>query len=96
MTELGIQVVPAFSKWARSDRGRILAVMRNCLPRQLRQAEIGERRQANRFLSQYWPRFNEAFSAQSKGERFDPLLPGMRAALDGVLCLSARSRVFPE
>ena len=87
MTELGIEVVPAFPKWAQSDRNRILAVMRNCLPQQLRQERIDERRQANRFLSRYWPRFNKAFSASAEGERFEPLLPGMRAALDGALCL---------
>ena len=93
MTELGIEVVPAFPKWARSDRNRILAVMRNCLPLQLTRAGIGERRHANRFLSRYWPRFNEAFSAPAESERFQSLLPGMRAALDGTLCLKERIEI---
>lgn len=90
MTELGIEVVPAFPKWAHRNRNRTLAVMRNCLPQQLRRARIGERRWANRFLSRYWPRFNEAFSAPAEGDRFESLLPGMRAALDGAFCLKER------
>jgi len=93
MTELGIEVVPTFPKWARSDRNRTLAVMRNCLRQQLRRARIGERRRANRFLSRYWPRFNEAFPAPAEGDRFESLLPGMRAALDGALCLKERLQV---
>lgn len=93
MADLGIEVVPAFPKWARSDRNRILTVMRNCLPPQLRQEGTGERRQANRFLNRYWPRFNEAFSVPAEGSRFDPLLPGMRAAVDGALCLKERVEV---
>ncbi len=90
MTELGIEVVPAFPKWAHRNRNRTLAVMRNCPPQQLRRARIGERRWANRFLSRYWPRFNEAFSAPAEGDRFESLLPGMRAALDGAFCLKER------
>ncbi len=93
MTELGIEVVPAFPKWAQRNRNRTLAVMRNCLPQQLRQAGIGERRHANRFLSRYWPRFNEGFSTSAEGERFEPLLPRMEAALDGVLSLKERLEV---
>jgi len=93
MTELGIEVVPAFPKWAQRNRNRTLAVMRNCLPQQLRRARIGERRRANRFLSRYWPQFNGAFSAAAEGERFEPLLPNMRAALDGALCLKERLQV---
>ena len=93
MTELGIEVVPAFPKWAQRKRNRTLAVMRNCLRQQLRRAEIGERPHANRFLSGYWPRFNEAFSAPAEGDRFESVLPNMRAALDGVLCLKERLQV---
>ena len=93
MTELGIEIVPAFPKWARSGRNRILAVVRNCLPLQLRQEGISERPHANHFLKGYWPRFNEAFSASAEGTRFEPLLPGMRAALNGALCLKERLEV---
>ncbi|MDE2761742.1 MAG: hypothetical protein OXQ94_17005 [Gemmatimonadota bacterium] len=93
MAELGVDVVPTFPKWGRSDRNRTLAVMRNCLPRQLRQAGVGERRHANRFLNRYWPKFNGAFSAAAEGERFEPVLPDMRAAMDGVLCLKERLQV---
>jgi len=90
MTELGVEVVPASPKSAWSHRNPTLAVMRNCLPQRLRQERIGERRHANRFLSRYWPRFNEAFSASAEDDRFESLLPGMRAALDGALCLKER------
>jgi len=93
MVELGVDVVPAFPKWGRSGRNRTLAVMRNCLRQQLRRAGIGGRRRANRFLSRYWPKFNEAFSAPAEGERFESVLPGMRAALDGALCLKERLKV---
>ena len=93
MAELGIDVVPAFPKWAQSDRNRTLAVIRNCLRQQLRRAGIGERRRANRFLSGYWPRFNEAFSAPAEGEQFESVLTNMRAVLDGVLCLKERLQV---
>lgn len=93
MAELGVDLVPAFPKWGRRGRNRTLAVMRNCLPQQLRQAGIGERRHANRFLSRYWPRFNEAFSAPAESDLFESILPGMRGALDGVLCLKERLQV---
>lgn len=93
MAELGVDVVPAFPKWGRSDSNRTLAVMRNCLPQQLRRARTGERRRANRFLSRYWPKFYEAFSAPAEGERFEPVLPEMKAVLDGVLCLKERLQV---
>lgn len=93
MTELGIEVVSAFPKWARSDRNRILTVVRDCLLLQLRQEGISERPHANHFLNGYWPRFNEAFSASAEGTRFEPLLPGMRATLNGALCLKERLEV---
>jgi transposase len=75
LTQLGIELIPAYSPQARGRSERMFETLQNRLPQELRLRGITEKQQANRFLREaYLPHHNQRFAidAQEEGTAFVP------------------------
>lgn len=86
MQQLGIDMIPSYSPEARGRSERFFQTLQGRLPQELALAGITQMEQANEFLDDYWPRFNEVFAvaATEPGSAFVPLAG---APIDEILCL---------
>lgn len=93
MRELGIEQVFAWSPQAKGRVERLAGTFQDRLVTELRLADVRSLEEANRFLEEYLPRYNEKFgvSAVEAGSAYRPLPPEM--ALADVLCFKHRRKV---
>ena len=87
MSQLGIEMIPAYSPEARGRSERCFGTLQGRLPKELALEGITDRAAANAWLkADYWPRFNATFSvpAPESGTAFVPL---MGVDLKEILCL---------
>ncbi len=61
LTELGVQVIPAYSPQAKGRVERLFRTFQDRLIKELRLAGARTREEANRFLAQYLPSYNRRF-----------------------------------
>ncbi len=87
VSELGIEMIPAYSSEARGRSERAFRTHQGRLPRELALAGISDMEASNRYIRDvYMPRFNAEFArpAREEGSGFVPLSdPG---GLDTILC----------
>lgn len=86
MSQLGIQMIPAYSPEARGRSERFFRTLQDRLPKEMALEGITTMAEANRFLRRYWPRFNRRFQVEPReaGSAFIELLD---VDLDNILCL---------
>lgn len=86
MSQLGIQMIAAYSPEARGRSERFFRTLQDRLPNEMALEGITEMAEANRFLQRYWPRFNRRFQVEPRepGNAFVELLD---VDLDNILCL---------
>lgn len=86
MSQLGIQMIAAYSPEARGRSERFFRTLQDRLPKEMALEGITEMAEANRFLRRYWPRFNRRFQVEPResGSAFVDLLD---VDLDNILCL---------
>ena len=96
MRELGVTQVFARSPEAKGRIERANGTFQDRLVAELRLAGISTLEEANRFLQEFLPRYNEHFAvppAQSE-PAYRPVSPGLD--IDGVLCFKERRRVAKD
>jgi hypothetical protein len=87
MSQLGIEMIPAYSPEARGRSERMFGTLQKRLPQELRVHGITDKEQANHFLRErFLPEHNARFArkAEQSGSAFTPL---MGFALADVLCI---------
>ena len=87
MSQLGIQMIPAYSPEARGRSERCFRTLQDRLTKGLALAGITTMAEANRFLNNvFWKRFNQKFqvAAREPGTAFVPLLG---TDLDNIMCV---------
>jgi hypothetical protein len=87
MSQLGIEMIPAYSPEARGRSERMFGTLQGRLPQELRVRGITDMEEANRFLREHFlPEHNARFvrKAEQPGSAFTPL---MGFALEDVLCI---------
>ena len=87
MADLGVVMIAAYSPQARGRSERMFGTLQGRLPQELREADIREMEEANKFLAdKFIEAFNEKFSveAREEGSAFVPLLG---VGLENILCL---------
>ena len=62
LSELGVQVIPAYSPQAKGRIERLFGTFQDRLVKELRLARVTTRDDANRFLARYLPSYNRRFS----------------------------------
>ncbi len=62
MKELGVKLIPAYSPQAKGRIERAFRTLQDRLVKEMRLAGVSSREQANRFLGEYLPRHNAAFT----------------------------------
>jgi len=96
MTQLGIEMIPAYSPEARGRSERAFGTLQDRLPKELLDAGITEAAVANRFLKRrFVPAYNREFmvAAAATGSAFVPWIGG---SLKDILCLQAERVVRPD
>lgn len=96
MRELGVTQVFARSPEAKGRIERANGTFQDRLVAELRLADISTLEEANRFLQEFLPRYNEHFAvppAQSE-PAYRPVSPGLE--IDGVLCFKERRKVAKD
>ena len=66
LTELGVQVIPAYSPQAKGRIERLFGTFQDRLVKELRLAGVRTREAANRVLETYLPRYNRRFSQPAR------------------------------
>jgi transposase len=96
MTQLGIEMIPAYSPEARGRSERAFGTLQDRLPKELLDAGITEVAVANRFLKRrFVPAYNREFmvAAAETGSAFVPWIGG---SLKDILCLQEERVVRPD
>ena len=96
MRELGVTQIFARSPEAKGRIERANGTFQDRLVAELRLAGISTPKEANLFLQEFLPRYNEHFAvppAQS-GSAYRPVSPGLD--IDGILCFKERRRVAKD
>ena len=96
MRELGVTQIFARSPEAKGRIERANGTFQDRLVAELRLASISTMEEANRFLQEFLPRYNQHFAvppAQSE-PAYRPVSPGLD--IDGVLCFKERRRVAKD
>jgi hypothetical protein len=96
MTQLGIEMIPAYSPEARGRSERAFGTLQDRLPKELLDAGITEVAAANRFLKRrFVPAYNREFmvAAAETGSAFVPWIGG---SLKDILCLQEERVVRPD
>jgi hypothetical protein len=96
MTQLGIEMIPAYSPEARGRSERAFGTLQDRLPKELLDAGITEAAVANRFLKRrFVPAYNREFmvAAAEIGSAFVPWIGG---SLKDILCLQEERVVRPD
>ncbi len=96
MTQLGIDMIPAYSPEARGRSERAFGTLQDRLPKELTDAAITELAAANRFLQRrFVPAYNREFAvpAAETGSAFVPWVGGN---LKDILCLQEERVVRPD
>jgi hypothetical protein len=90
LSELGVQVIPAYSPQAKGRIERLFGTFQDRLVKELRLAHVTTCEAANRFVEGYLPRYNRRFSqpARSAVNLHRPCPP--RAQLQRVLAIRQR------
>ena len=94
MKELGIEVSlrPSLGFWARI--GVVVRTLVDRLPKEFAKAKVGDIREGDAFLRDYWPAYNIQFaSAPTEQSAFEPLTVRLKEKLHDVLCLKTRTRI---
>ena len=93
MTQLGIEMIPAYSPEARGRSERAFGTLQDRLPKELRDAAITEVAQANRFLQRrFLPAYNREFAVPA-AETGSAFVPWIGANLNDILCLQEERTV---
>ena len=85
--ELGVELIPAHSPQAKGRVARRCKTVRNRLIKELRLAGISTLEEANRFLEDYLPIYNQRFSVQPAQPADLPRPRPAHRELDRILCL---------
>ena len=96
MSQLGIDMIPAYSPEARGRSERMFGTLQKRLPQELRLHGITDMEEANRFLRErFLPEHNARFThmPEQTGSAFTPL---MGFALDTVLCIQEERMVAKD
>jgi Helix-turn-helix domain len=93
MTQLGIEMIPAYSPEARGRSERAFGTLQDRLPKELHDAAIIEVAQANRFLQRrFIPAYNREF-AVPPAETGSAFVPWIGTHLNDILCLQEERTV---
>lgn len=93
LSQLGIEIIPAYSPEARGRSERVFGTLQKRMPQELRLRGIGEMEKANRFLrEQFVPDYNRRFAvpAQEEGSAFVPFVGD---GLKDILCVQEERTV---
>jgi hypothetical protein len=87
MSQLGIEMIPAYSPEARGRSERVFGTLQARLPKELADARITEVAKANRFLKRrFLPAYNREFMVPA-AENGSAFVPWIGANLQDILCL---------
>jgi transposase len=90
MSQLGIQMIAAYSPQARGRSERFFRTLQDRLPKELALEGIATMDQANAFLQRsFWKRFNRRFMVPPKIQDQHAFVPLMHTDLSNILCLQA-------
>lgn len=95
MSQLGIEMIAAYSPEARGRSERAFGTIQGRLPLELASAGITDMSEANRFLKEtFWPEYNSRFSVKAKDEltAFVPWLDANKSLKD-ILCIQEQRTV---
>jgi hypothetical protein len=93
MTQLGIEMIPAYSPEARGRSERAFGTLQDRLPKELHDAAITEVAQANRFLQRrFIPAYNREFAGPA-AETGSAFVPWIGTNLNDILCLQEERTV---
>ena len=93
MTQLGIEMIPAYSPEARGRSERAFGTLQDRLPKELLDAAITEVAVANRFLQRHFvPAYNREFAVPA-AETGSAFVPWIGANLNDILCLQEERTV---
>ena len=93
MTQLGIEMIPAYSPEARGRSERAFSTLQDRLPKELHDAAITEVAAANRFLQRrFIPAYNREFAVPA-AETGSAFVPWIGANLNDILCLQEERTV---
>jgi len=96
MTQLGIEMIPAYSPEARGRSERAFGTLQDRLPKELLDAAITDRAAANRFLQRrFVPAYNREF-AIAAAETGSAFVPWVGANLHDILCIQEQRVVRPD
>ncbi len=96
MTQLGIEMIPAYSPQARGRSERPFGTLQNRLPKELLDAAITEKAVANRFLKRrFVPAYNREF-AVAAAETGSAFVPWVGSNLNDILCVQEERVVRPD
>ena len=96
MTQLGIEMIPAYSPEARGRSERAFGTLQDRLPKELLDAAITNLAAANRFLQRrFVPAYNREF-AIAAAETGSAFVPWVGANLNDILCLQEERVVRPD
>jgi transposase len=93
LSQLGIEMIPAYSPEARGRSERVFGTLQGRLPQELRLRDIEEMEQANRFLREHFlPDYNRRFGVPSQ-EEGSAFVPFVGDSLKEVLCVQEERTV---
>jgi Winged helix-turn helix len=96
MTQLGIEMIPAYSPEARGRSERAFGTLQDRLPKELVDGSITEMAAANRFLKRrFVPAYNREF-AVAAAETGSAFVPWVGGNLNDILCLQEERVVRPD
>jgi transposase len=96
MTQLGIEMIPAYSPEARGRSERAFGTLQDRLPKELVDGGITEMAAANRFLKRrFVPAYNREF-AVAAAETGSAFVPWVGGNLNDILCLQEERVVRPD
>ena len=93
MKELGVEVIHASSPQAKGRVERLFGVLQDRLVKEMRLRGISTKQEANAFLEEYWPRYNEQFSVCPALEADVHVKLPLDVDLDEYLCIKTERTI---
>lgn len=93
LNELGVEVIHAYSPQAKGRVERLFGTLQDRLVKEMRLRGIKTREEANRFLAEYLPWFNEKFSVSPANDTDVHIRLGPEVDLERYLCIKTERSV---
>jgi transposase len=93
LKELGVEVIHALSPQAKGRVERLFGVLQDRLVKEMRLRGIATKEEANEFLEEYLPRYNERFKVCPANEADAHVKPPHHIDLDRYLCIKTERTI---